>query len=516
MPVVSYRCVCGEIVPLDKADGGLCANCGRHYSGDVLRNACAETVQLGEAGDEQTPRFHAREQDPLIGTTFDHYEIVARVGEGGMGSVYRALDKSLQRYVALKVIRSGGQSAEDTRQLQRLFQEAIAQARVNHPNVVHIYYVGQHDDSPFLAMELVDGETLADQFANGPLPFIEVVNIAIQVADALRHSVSYDILHGDIKPSNILLTRDGAAKLSDFGLARRLSQVADPDVGIAGTPIYMAPEAIQPDAADIRSDMYSLGVTLFEMTFGRLPYSFDGKTLAECIAKHQNSPVEFPEPWPIEVPAGWRAVLAKLLAKSPNERYQNYGDLLRDLRALRPMSAPKAGRVQRTLAWIVDLALVNTVLQLLTNPFVGDELRRVLSGRLLVTPLVLLVGASAPLLASAVQAYWGITPGKKLFQIRVVDRHGLMPSQATLAARMVFQMLPLWAGALGLGLQLLGADIVLALAALAVTLTVFVDVAFALARRDGRSLHDLLFDTRVTLDVSVRSSDADEEQRLKR
>ena len=512
MPVVSYRCVCGEIVPLDEVDGGVCANCGRHYAGDVLRNAFAETVQLGEEGnDVRTPTFRARERDPRIGTTFDHYEIIARVGEGGMGNVYRALDKSLQRYVALKVIRSGEQSVEDTRQLQRLFQEAIAQARVNHPNVVHIYYVGQHDDAPFLAMELVDGETLADQLGNGPLPFREVVKIAVQVADALQHSVSYDILHGDIKPSNILLTREGTAKLSDFGLARRLSQAADREDGVAGTPFYMAPEANQPDAADIRSDMYSLGVTLFEMTFGRMPYNFGGATLAECLAKHQHAPVEFPEPWPLEVPAGWRAVLAKLLAKMPGERYQNYGDLLRDLRALRPVEAPKAGRFQRGLAWFVDLALVNTVLQLLTNPFVGEELRQVLSGRLLVTPLVLLVGAAAPLLASAVQAYWGITPGKKLFQIRVVDRHGLVPSQATLAARMVFQMIPLWAGALGLGLQLLGADIVLALAASAVTLTVCADVAFALVRRDGRSLHDLLFDTRVVLDVSVRSSASGEQ-----
>lgn len=125
------------MVPLDEVDGGACASCGRHYSGDVLRNAFAETVQLGEAGDDvRTPTSGARERDARIGTTFDHYEIIARVGEGGMGSVYRALDKSLQRYVALKVIRADKQSATDTRQLQRLFQEAIAQARVNHPNVV--------------------------------------------------------------------------------------------------------------------------------------------------------------------------------------------------------------------------------------------------------------------------------------------------------------------------------------------------------------------------------------------
>lgn len=110
-----------------------------------------------------------------------------------------------------------------------------------------------------------------------------------------------------------------------------------------------------------------------------------------------------------------------------------------------------------------------------------------------------------PLLASAVQASWGLTPGKKLFQIRVVDRHGLVPSQATLAARMVFQMLPLWAGALSLGLQILGADILLALAGLAIAFTVIVDSALALVRRDRRSLHDVLFDTRVVLDVPGRS-----------
>jgi uncharacterized RDD family membrane protein YckC len=492
---------------LDEAAGGVCASCGRHYSAEVLRDAFAETMPLdGSAKTSPADASASREQDPRIGKTLGHYEIVARLGEGGMGSVYRALDKSLQRYVALKVIRSGQQSSTDTRQLQRLFQEAIAQARVNHPTVVHIYYVGRDDDSPFLAMELVDGETLADRLATGPMPFAEVVNIAIQVADALRHSVSYDILHGDIKPGNIMLSPDGTVKLSDFGLARRLSQATDSPSSVAGTPIYMAPEASQPDAADIRSDMYSLGVTLFEMTFGRLPYRFKGTSVADFIATHQTSAIRFPEPWPAEVPAGWRAVLAKLLAKAPDDRYQNYDELLRDLRALRPASLPKAGRVQRGLAWLVDLALVNTVLQVLTNPFVRDELSAVLSGRLLVTPFVLLVGAAAPLLASAVQAYWGMTPGKKLFQIRVVDRHGLPPSQATLAARMVFQMLPLWAGALGLGLRLLGADIILSLAGIGIAVAVWVDAGLALVRRDGRSLHDILFDTHVVLDVSGRSS----------
>lgn len=500
MALVSYRCVCGEVIPLDTADGGSCASCDRHYSGDVLRGAFAETVQLREDGDTPAHEVVSPTRDARIAKTLGHYEVVSRLGEGGMGSVYRALDKSLQRYVALKVIRSGAKSSTDTQQLQRLFQEAIAQARVNHPNVVHIYYVGRDDESPFLAMELVDGGTIADRLANGPLPFLEIIDIAIQTADALGHSVKFDILHGDIKPSNILLTRDGVAKLSDFGLARRLSQATETGQIAAGTPVYMAPETVAPDAADIRSDMYSLGITLFEMTFGGLPYTFHASTFAKCIETHQTADVQFPDLWPVEVPHGWRDVLAKLLAKSPDDRYQTYDELLRDLRALRPANLPKAGRVQRALAWFVDIAIANTVLSILTSPLQNNNLLPDLQDRVFGPLVLMLAGASAPLMASAVQAYWRNTPGKKLFQIRIVDRHGLSPTQAALAGRMVFQMLPLWSIALGLGLQ----GIFAPLAGLAIGLTLIADVTFGVIRRDGRTLHDIIFDTRVALDVPAQ------------
>ena len=501
MSIVSYRCVCGSIVPLDKAEGGRCAICGRHYSGDVLRVAFAETVQFAEASTESVTDGKVSTGDNAwIGKKLNHYEIVSRLGEGGMGCVYRALDLSLQRYVALKVIRPCESSSTDTRQLQRLFQEAIAQARVNHPNVVHIYYVGREGESPFLAMELVDGETLAQCLAAGPLPFADVVGIAMQVADALRHSVNFDILHGDIKPNNILLTSSGVAKLSDFGLARRLSQSIELKSGIAGTPAYMAPEAIEATAVDVRSDMYSLGITLFEMTFGRLPYSLAASSVAECIENHRTAEIEFPDPWPIEVPLGWRDVVKKLLAKSPNNRYQTYGELLCDLRALRPAKLPGAGRVQRVLAWFVDLALVNTIMTILTAPLRNDDLLPALQGRPVGFLLVMLVGASAPLMASAIQAYWRTTPGKKLFQIRVVDRHGLAPTQPAMAGRMAFQMLPLWSVAFDMGLQ----GFLLPLAGLVIGVTMIIDIACGILRRDGRALHDLLFDTRVVLDVSMR------------
>lgn len=510
MPTVSYRCVCGETIPLDTVEGGSCSVCERRYAADVLRGAFAETVRFDDEEQVDSPDVVERSADQRVGRTFGHYEIVSRLGRGGMGTVYRALDKSLQRYVALKVIRPGKQAVSDTRQLQRLFQEAIAQARVNHPNVVHIYHVGREGDSPFLAMELVDGVTLGEKLDGGSLPFEQVIEIALQIVDALKHSVSFDILHGDIKPGNILLTSDGAVKLSDFGLARRLSQTTDAPTDFAGTPSYMAPEAVEPSSADVRSDMYSLGVTLFEMAFGRLPYTFDGSSISDWINTHRESPIEFPDPWPAENPQRFRHVLEKLLAKSPEDRYQGYDELLADLRELRPEQRPKAGRVQRGLAWFIDLALANTVLQILSAPVLSIEWGE-LRGRpvvALVLPiLVLLVGVAGPLLAAAIQTYWGTTPGKKLFQIRIVDRHGLRPTQPTLAARVAFQMLPLAPAAVTPVEQVLG-GVGLLLIAVLIQLVVVVDAATAIVRRDGRSLHDFLFDTKVVLDVALQADTA--------
>jgi len=481
--------------------------CGRHYAAEVLRDGFAETVRLDQLDEPAAQKTPSHPADRYIGRKFGHYEVVSKLGQGGMGSVYRALDPSLQRYVALKVIHPGPRSAHDTEQIQRLCQEAIAQARVNHPNVVHIYYVGREGNAPFFAMELVDGITLADKLQKGPLPFAEVIDIALQVVDALKHSVSFDILHGDIKPANILLTEAGTVKLSDFGLARRLSQAIPTADGIAGTPQYMAPETIDGADADARSDMYSLGVTLFEMTFGRLPFSCESNSLHELLQAHREAPIEFPEPWPADLPDRFRDILAKLLAKSPDDRYASYDELSAVLQIVQPTRLSKAGRVQRGLAWFVDLALANTVLQILSTPLVQIDWRPLLTGRplasLILMVLVLMAGAAGPLLAAAVQTYWAITPGKKLFQIRIVDRHGLRPRQPTLAARMAFQMLPLAPAALLPVQAVLGMDSLVVIAAL-LQLFVIADVAAAVLRRDGRSLHDLIFDTRVVLDVDPR------------
>ena len=164
-------------------------------------------------------------------------------------------------------------------------------------------------------MELVGEGNLAERLNDGPLPFWEVIQLSVQLADALRACLRFDIIHGDIKPSNVLLTESGAVKLSDFGLASRLSQLSEATQAIAGTPDYLAPELATGQSPDARSDMYSLGVTLFEITFGRLPYSFSGSSVGERLAAHQIAPIEFPEPWPPSVPDAWRSVLARLVSQ---------------------------------------------------------------------------------------------------------------------------------------------------------------------------------------------------------
>jgi uncharacterized RDD family membrane protein YckC len=508
---IDYRCVCGETISLETSQGGPCEHCGRRYSPEALRGAAAETLSVADLSSREVPEPAvpvADEDDELIDATLGHFRVLRRLGEGGMGSVYQALDQSLERYVALKVIRRAPRSAvADSPQLQRLFQEAIAQARVNHPHVVHIYYVGRDSESPFLAMELVGGPDLAERLGGGPLPFEQVIALAVQLADALRTCLQYDIVHGDIKPSNVLLTESGQAKLSDFGLATRLSRTPADSPGVAGTPDYLAPELAEGQPADMRSDMYSLGVTLFEMTFGRLPYAASGSSIRDRIEAHQLANVAFPDPWPAEVPEVWRNVLARLLAKAPRDRYRDYDALLADLQRLRPMSLPVARPMPRGLAWLTDLAIGLSV----QGTLFGVAMALMPSGLSLGRPVVAnLTSASVPLAFSIMQCRWGTSPGKKLFQIRIVDRHGLRPSHTRLAARGVAQMLPMWAVVLFYTSQALGIGI------LGITLGAILDLAalanagYALFTRQRRAVHDLVFDTRVVLDAGCEDESSAE------
>ena len=502
LPIVKYLCVCGKETLVNLAGGGQCESCGRRFSAAMILGDPAVTLELSTAhpGMATTVDQQGTATDSAkVGEVFGHYRIINALGRGGMGTVYRALDVSLQRHVALKVIRTPPDNGTNTHHFQRLLQEAIAQARVNHPNIAHIYYVGVEERSPFFAMELVNGPTLTQRLKDGPLTFAEVIDYAQQIVSALAHAAEFDILHGDIKPGNILLSNSSTVKLSDFGLARRLSEISEQAAGIAGTPDYLAPEAVGAGPVDVRSDMYSLGVTLFEMTFGRLPYANSGSSIVDRLRAHQERPVDFPIPWPKHVPQAWQNVLAKLLHKEPSERYASYDALMADLFRLKPVTLHYGGRVPRGMAWFVDLGLVNTTQQILIAPLAvanvssTPEPMRQLAAAFVSSAILLLV--------ALLQAYWGKTPGKKLFQLRIVDRHGLTPRKSILFARMTVQLLPLWAGILFQVCNALGANYLGRILAGVLLFITLLDAGCALIRKRKRSLHDLLFRTSVVLDT---------------
>jgi eukaryotic-like serine/threonine-protein kinase len=494
-PPIAYRCVCGQVIAVDPGIGGSCQACGRRYHARVLRGTDTMSVS-----DSIAPLELDVAHGDRVGERFGHYQITHELGTGGMGQVFQALDESLQRYVALKVIRPHAVAVNDRTGTDRMLQEAVAQARLNHPHVVHIYFVGHQERSPFLAMELVSGPTLAQRLERGPLPFANVIEIALQVVSALQHAANFDIVHGDIKPSNLLMVDDQTVKLSDFGLARRMSESLVKHHSITGSPNYISPEGALGEPTDVRSDMYSLGVMLFEMTFGRLPFTFKGSGIMERLEAHQSAPPEFPEVWPNEIPSAWREVLSKLLAKSPANRYAIYGQLADDIGALRPVLLPAAGRLQRAVAWWTDLGLVFA-----TQQFIAEAPPYLLGRNTNFTlpPFVLPALSLLPLvLFCYLQMWWRTSPGKYLFQIRIVDPNGLVPSRRTLLSRAVAQLWPtlLWTVptfTLLFGLQ---ADVLRVITFL-LAVPLAADAACAFLHPRGLSLHDLFFRTQVMLDV---------------
>ena len=405
--------------------------------------------------------FSRGEASESMGRRLGHFVLQERLGAGGMGAVYRALDTSLERYVAVKVLReSSGSSGStaDHRQVDRLRREAVSQARLNHPRVVTIYYVGREEEEPFLAMELLPGPSLQQRLLKGPLHYHEVIRFALQIADALQAADASGLVHGDIKPSNLLMSGPGEIKLSDFGLARR-SGSSSRDGAVSGTPHYIAPELVDGKPPDRRADMYALGVTLFELAFGRRPFALQGDTLHERLRSHQTAPIEFPEKWPAEIPESFRELLSRLLAKNPADRYDSYDSLIADLRRVAPVGSTLAGRPARAIAWFVDMAClmslqVPLILPNLILTVVGgdgaDYWGQMGTGipfamvRFFFAILALVGWVAVPLLA----LWWDLrrwrTPGRYLMQLRVVDEHGLPPPRRALVLRNVMRYMDLW------------------------------------------------------------------------
>ena len=269
-----------------------------------------------------------------------HYKILKKLGEGGMGEVYLAEDTKLTRKVALKVLPEG--VAGDRKRLNRFLQEARLAANLNHPHICTIYEIDAGGETPFLAMELVEGETLAEKIRARALDLHEILDITSQIADALDEAHRGNIIHRDIKSSNIIINRRGQVKVLDFGLAKIISEeVSEQDVTraktedgmLVGTVQYMSPEHALGKKLDGRTDLWSLGVLVYEMVTGRLPFraATQAGTFDEILHKTPPLPTEINP----NIPAEFENIIFKLLEKDRDFRYQTASDLLADLRRLR-------------------------------------------------------------------------------------------------------------------------------------------------------------------------------------
>src|SRR5579862_7818103 len=303
----------------------------------------------------------------MIDRTISHFRILEKLGAGGMGVVYKAVDTRLDRAVALKFLPDG--MAQDSQALERFRREALAASALNHQGICTIYDIGEQDNAPFIAMEFIDGETLRQHIGGKPLPIEEILDLGIQISDAIDAAHSKGIIHRDIKPSNVFVTSRGQAKVLDFGLAKLVSKGVLQSTGddtsskategsvsivgiISGTPAYMSPEHVRGDDLDPRADIFALGLLLYEMAAGRA--AFGGRTggaIIEAILTRVPESVRSLNP---QLPPQLEEIINKCIEKDRDRRYSSAAAVRADLLALRRVT--ESG--QTTVSVTVPAAVV--------------------------------------------------------------------------------------------------------------------------------------------------------------
>jgi uncharacterized RDD family membrane protein YckC/tRNA A-37 threonylcarbamoyl transferase component Bud32 len=349
-------------------------NSGNHVQKPPARADAYGTTLLAESGARATrsrPRAPGRDSSPehWVGARFDHFEVEAPLGRGGMGDVYAGRDLSLDRRVAIKVLPD--ELADQPELYERFVREARAQAMLSSRFVAHIYYIGRtpprtegHPGSLFFAMELVEGGALEDVIAHGETLDPERARKAmIQVAHGLKAAQDAGIIHRDIKPSNLLLDKEGNVKIADFGVAKPIGGDVDSkitqDGAVVGSPLYMAPEQARGDPIDHRADMYALGCTFYHLLTGAPP--FTGATPLAVISKHF---VEDPRPLlelDPKLPHALTRIVERLLQKDPKKRFASYAALITELDAAAPETARHGGFWTRGAAVAVDVVIATTI-----------------------------------------------------------------------------------------------------------------------------------------------------------
>ena len=258
----------------------------------------------------------------------ERYEILGKIGTGGMADVYKAKDHKLNRFVAVKVLKP--EFREDTTFIRKFKSEAQAAAVLTHPNIVNVFDVGDDNGVYYIVMELIEGITLKEYISKkGKLSVKEATSIAIQVSMGLEAAHSHGIVHRDVKPQNIIISMDGKVKVTDFGIARAASSNTISS-NVMGSVHYSSPEQVRGGYSDEKSDIYSLGITMFEMLTGRVP--FNGETTVAIAIKHIQEEMPSPKEFVPEIPSSVASIVLKCCQKSPDRRYQNMAELIADLK----------------------------------------------------------------------------------------------------------------------------------------------------------------------------------------
>ncbi len=334
--------------------------------------ACLESSRLGQdAGDSlaallirrefitsrQLDRLRGMVEAERSGQQIPGYRILGKLGAGAMATVFKAKQLSLDRLVAIKVLpRKFSNNAEF---IARFYAEGRAAAQLNHPNIVQAYDVGRAGEFHFFVMEYVEGSTVFDQIVRHKrYNENDAIDIAIQMSEALQHAHEKGLIHRDVKPKNIMMAREGVAKLADMGLARAISdkEAAEAEAGKAyGTPYYISPEQIRGEKKlTPAADIYSLGATLYHMVTGNVP--FEGKNPSDVMHKHLKAELVPPDHVNPKLTAGVSQVIEMMMARDPRQRYQTCKDLLVDLRAIRAGEPPVIARREAPASVIASLA----------------------------------------------------------------------------------------------------------------------------------------------------------------
>ncbi|HEX5218663.1 MAG TPA: protein kinase [Verrucomicrobiae bacterium] len=497
---------CGADLPGNLPDE-LCPKC-------LLKAAMGTQPVLGPTGTVALPSPDTKFRGlPQPGEELGHYRIVRVLGRGGMGAAFEAEDLETGRRVALKVL-SHTLDAPDAR--ERFFREGRLAASINHPNSVYVFGTEEIGGTPVISMELVAGGTLQDRVSTrGPLPIGEAVDAVLQIIAGLEAAQRIGILHRDIKPSNCFCDLDGTVKVGDFGLSISTTVRTEPALtatgAFLGTPAFCPPEQLRGDELNVRSDMYSVGATLFYLLTGRTP--FEGKSsvqlLATVLEQHAPSPTKFRK----DIPRGLANVILRCLAKQPTDRLKNYAELTQALTPYSSAAPTPATLGLRFAAGVVDHLLVGfvcfTIIALVSKDiiFAMDAWSRQPSDMLLWMLGGLLLAASY---YTVMEAIWGFTVGKALCRLRVVGPDNGTPGWGRAIVRagmyVLLPPLPYWLAFQGDYRAVLSMPQPLQFLLSATFGLVLLGLFCTARRRNGfAALHDLVTRTRVLARVAVQA-----------